>query len=77
MTGSGARRREDIDRLDAEAEIALTERQQDVTRLIAEGLSAKEIAYRLSISTKTVEFHRRKSMEKRELQTLPNSSGMQ
>lgn len=36
----------------------LTPRLQEVLRLIAEGHSTGEIAYRLSISSKTVEFHR-------------------
>jgi DNA-binding NarL/FixJ family response regulator len=37
---------------------ALTSRQEEVLRLIAEGLANKEIAVRLSISIKTVEKHR-------------------
>lgn len=36
----------------------LTPRQREVLQLIAEGKSTKEIAVILSISTKTVEFHR-------------------
>jgi DNA-binding NarL/FixJ family response regulator len=36
----------------------LTPRQREVLQLIAEGKSTKEIALALSISTKTVEFHR-------------------
>jgi DNA-binding NarL/FixJ family response regulator len=36
----------------------LTPRLQEVLRLIAEGHSTGEIAYRLGISSKTVEFHR-------------------
>jgi len=36
----------------------LTPRLQEVLRLIADGLSAKEIAASLHISRKTVEFHR-------------------
>jgi DNA-binding NarL/FixJ family response regulator len=38
--------------------VALTERQQIILSLIAEGLTTKEIAARLNISDKTVEFHR-------------------
>lgn len=37
--------------------IALTPRETDVIRLIAEGLSNKEIAKRLSITPRTVNFH--------------------
>ena len=38
----------------------LPPRLQQVLRLIADGLSTKEIASRLRISKKTVEFHRRR-----------------
>ena len=37
---------------------SLTERQRQVLNLIAQDLSAKEIADRLGISFKTVEFHK-------------------
>lgn len=37
---------------------ALTERQQEVLRAVAAGLSCKAIATRLGISVKTVEFHK-------------------
>lgn len=37
----------------------LTARQREILQLIAEGQSTKEIGYRLSLSTKTVETHRR------------------
>jgi DNA-binding NarL/FixJ family response regulator len=36
----------------------LTSRQREVVQLLAEGHSAKEIAHRLHISVKTVEFHK-------------------
>lgn len=42
----------------------LSTREREVLRLIAEGLSAKEIATKLSISTKTVEAHRTSLMRK-------------
>jgi DNA-binding NarL/FixJ family response regulator len=38
--------------------VPLTARQREVLQLIAEGKSAKKIAYVLSISPKTVEFHK-------------------
>jgi DNA-binding NarL/FixJ family response regulator len=38
--------------------LKLTARQREVLQLIAEGLSTKELAHELSISTKTAEFHR-------------------
>jgi DNA-binding NarL/FixJ family response regulator len=42
---------------------ALTLRQREVLQLLAEGRSAKEIAASLSISTRTVEFHKYQMME--------------
>lgn len=42
----------------------LTPREHQVLRLIAEGGSMKQISSRLNLSVKTVEIHRRKVMEK-------------
>jgi DNA-binding NarL/FixJ family response regulator len=42
---------------------SLTPRQRQVLQLLAEGRSAKEIASALSISTRTVEFHKYQMME--------------
>jgi two-component system response regulator NreC len=42
----------------------LSAREREVLHLIAEGLSAKEVATELSISTKTVETHRTSLMRK-------------
>jgi DNA-binding NarL/FixJ family response regulator len=42
---------------------ALTARQREVLQLLAEGLLAKEVASRLGISTRTVEFHKYQMME--------------
>jgi DNA-binding NarL/FixJ family response regulator len=42
----------------------LTPREQEIMRLLAEGLSAKEIAEKLFISPKTVENHRANIMNK-------------
>ncbi|MCK4389875.1 MAG: response regulator transcription factor [Desulfobacterales bacterium] len=46
---------------------SLTPREQQVMRLLAEGLSVKEIAERLFISPKTVENHRTNIMSKLDL----------
>lgn len=46
------------------AEAALTEREIQVLRLVAEGLNSREIAERLNISVKTVDTHRANIMEK-------------
>jgi len=37
--------------------VMLTPREHDVLRLLAEGLSAKEVAIRLAITSRTVESH--------------------
>jgi DNA-binding NarL/FixJ family response regulator len=42
---------------------SLTPRQREILRLLAEGRSAKEIAEALSISARTVEFHKYRIME--------------
>jgi DNA-binding NarL/FixJ family response regulator len=42
----------------------ITEREREVLKLVAEGLSTKEIADRLDISTRTVETHRANLMRK-------------
>jgi DNA-binding NarL/FixJ family response regulator len=48
---------------------ALTPRQREVLQLLAEGRAAKEIATILSISTRTVEFHKYQMMETLDLHT--------
>ncbi len=42
---------------------SITPRQREVLQLLAEGLSAKEIASSLSLSVRTVEFHKYQMME--------------
>ena len=49
--------------------IPLSEREIDVTKLLVEGLSYKEIADRLSISKRTVETHKKNILEKLELKS--------
>jgi DNA-binding NarL/FixJ family response regulator len=46
-----------------EPRIALSSRQREILRLLADGGSAKEIARALDISPRTVEFHKYKIME--------------
>ena len=48
---------------------ALTPRQREVLQLLAEGCSAKDIASRLAISARTVEFHKYQLMETLSLHT--------
>ena len=47
----------------ADPVVALTPRQREILQLVAEGRSAKEIASSLSISARTVEFHKYQMME--------------
>jgi DNA-binding NarL/FixJ family response regulator len=49
--------------------VSLTPRQREVLQLLSEGRSAKEIAASLSISARTVEFHKYLMMEKLALRT--------
>lgn len=49
---------------------SLTERELDVLRLVARGLSTKEIAARFDISARTVETHRAHIMQKLELRSV-------
>jgi DNA-binding NarL/FixJ family response regulator len=53
----------------ATAFLALTEREREVLRLVAEGYTNQEIADRLVVSVKTVETHRAHLMSKLGLQT--------
>lgn len=48
----------------------LTDREREVLQLVAEGLSSKEIASRLEISTNTVIRHRQNIMESLGLRTI-------
>jgi two-component system response regulator NreC len=49
---------------------ALTDREREVLRLVATGLSTKEIASKLDISTRTVETHRANLMRKLNLKSV-------
>jgi DNA-binding NarL/FixJ family response regulator len=47
----------------------LTPRQEDVLRLLAEGLSMKQVAERLQVTPRTVAFHKYEIMKRRGLRT--------
>jgi DNA-binding NarL/FixJ family response regulator len=53
-----------LDRAEASADDRLTERQLEILTLVAGGLSSKEIARRLALSSKTVDVHRARIMER-------------
>lgn len=48
----------------------LSPRQREILQLIAEGHSTKEIAFRLSLSAKTVETHRAQVMERLDIREV-------
>jgi RNA polymerase sigma factor (sigma-70 family) len=48
----------------------LTEREREVVQLVVKGLSTKEIALQLDISTRTVETHRANLMRKLNLKSV-------
>lgn len=50
-------------------EATLTTRQREILALLSEGLSAKQVAARLSISARTVEFHKYQIMREQGLQS--------
>ncbi len=58
--------RESLSKPEAEE---LSERQIEVLRLVAQGFSAKQIAFHLNISSRTAEFHKRSIMGKLKLRT--------
>lgn len=49
---------------------ALTPRQREILKLIAEGQSTKEIAYSLGVSVKTVETHRAQLMDRLDIRDI-------
>jgi DNA-binding NarL/FixJ family response regulator len=51
---------------------ALTPRQREILKLIAQGVHAKEIAHRLGVSRKTVDAHRAQIMERLQLDDMPS-----
>jgi DNA-binding NarL/FixJ family response regulator len=59
------------DRLDPNGDPvqSLTSRQREILRLLAEGLSAKQIGGTLGISARTVEFHKYQAMERLDIHT--------
>ena len=55
---------------EALAQTELTPREREVLQLLTEGKTTKEIAYRLKLSGKTVEAHRKNIMEKLDVHSV-------
>jgi DNA-binding NarL/FixJ family response regulator len=51
------------------AKVGLSERESEVVRLLAQGLTMKELAQQLTLSTRTLETYRARAMEKLNLKT--------
>ena len=58
------------ERHDSNPSEKLSEPQIDVLRLVAQGCSAKQIAFKLGISARTAEFHKAGIMEKLDIHTI-------
>ena len=50
----------------------LTEREKEIARLIAEGLTSKQVARQLFISIETVKTHRRRMLQKNNISNFPH-----
>lgn len=55
---------------EVDAREVLTARQIDICRLLASGLSSKEIAFRLGLSSKTVDAHRARILERLQISDI-------
>ncbi|MBA4263690.1 MAG: DNA-binding response regulator [Comamonadaceae bacterium] len=55
---------------EVDAREVLTARQIDISRLLASGLTSKEIAFRLGLSSKTVDAHRARILERLQINDL-------
>lgn len=49
---------------------ALTQRQAEILTLLAKGLASKEIAFQLGLSSKTVDVHKTRIMQRLQLHDL-------
>lgn len=54
----------------------LSPRELEISHLLVEGLSAKEIGKRLAISPRTVEYHRKNVLEKTNLRSVVSLAGL-
>ena len=61
---------EKSDREEQGSSVLLSGREREILQLVAEGKSTKEIAFKLFVSTKTVETHRKQIMDKLNIRTV-------
>jgi DNA-binding NarL/FixJ family response regulator len=61
---------EKLDRGKQASSVLLSGREREVLQMIAEGKSTKEISFKLFVSTKTVETHRKQIMDKLNIHTV-------
>lgn len=52
--------------------LELTSREKEIAQLIAEGMSSKQIARKLTISIETVKTHRRRMLQKNSISNFPH-----
>jgi DNA-binding NarL/FixJ family response regulator len=72
LSAGASKRVEELGRSGADTDplALLTVRQREVLKLIAEGVTTKQIAHHLSISPKTVEAHRKAVMDRLEIRDV-------
>jgi FixJ family two-component response regulator len=69
---SSKQRQQSEDRIEIAARLKLlTTREKEVVDLILEGLLNKQMAGRLEVSERTIEFHRKNIMEKMQADSVP------
>ena len=59
-----------LSRNEADSDSPLSSREREIVQLVAEGKDSRQIAERLHISPKTVESHKRRTMEKLEIHSV-------
>lgn len=55
----------------ATANLVLTDREQEIAQLVAQGLSSKQIGRKLGITLETVKTHRRRMLSKNNIKNFP------
>ncbi len=60
------------EKITLQARLDLTQREKEIAQLVAQGLSSKEICRKLSISIETVKTHRRRMLQKNNINSFPH-----